>query len=140
MSGNEEIDDGLSDQQRFDAALGDLRVLAVLMATGSVIFAAVNWWIGTFGWIAAVSTASSTLLTASGLFRRSDRFAAITKVGFGFSGLAAPALAVAGIVLGAFGVSWGWALLAGAVLYFAFSLLGLEILERAAAAGVINRF
>lgn len=135
-----ELSDGLTGEQRFAAALGDLRVLAVAMAVGSLIFAAVNYWIGTLGWIAAASTASSTLLTSIGLLRRSDRFAAITKIGFGVSGLVAPVIAIVGLILGLLGYSWGWAVLIGAAVYFAFSLLGLEILERAADAGVINRF
>jgi hypothetical protein len=48
--------------------------------------------------------------------------------------------AVAGVVLGLLGFTWGWAILAGAVVYFGFSLLGLEIISRAEDTGVLARF
>lgn len=131
--------DELTNEQRREAAEGDLTVLAIIMVSGSAIFSGVNWWIGTLHWIAALSTVASTSLTAFGLHQRNDVIAALTKIGFGFMGLAAPVAGILGIILGLFGVLWGWALLAGAVLYFGFSVLGLEILERAAETGVIER-
>ena len=45
-----------------------------------------------------------------------------------------------GLILGLFGVTWGWAVLGGAVIYFGLSVLGLEIIERAETAGVITEF
>ena len=45
---------------------------------------------------------------------------------------------IAGIVFGVLGQTWGWALLAGAVVYFAFSVLGLEIIARAEETGVLQ--
>ena len=87
-----------------------------------------------------MATVSSTVATGLGLLRRNEAIAAFTKIGFGVSGLAAPAFGVLGLVLGFFGVAWGWALLGGAVLYFGFSVLGLEILDRAEKTGVIGRF
>ena len=136
----EEAEDGLTDDQRHDAAAGDLNLLAIMMLTGSTIFSATNWWIGSLGWIAAFATVSSTAATALGLLRRNEAIAAFAKIGFGVSGLAAPVFGIAGLVLGLFGVTWGWAVLAGAVLYFGFSVLGLEILERAEQTGVIDRY
>ena len=130
----------LTDEQRYGAAAGDMNLLAYLMVAGSTIFAVVNLVLGSFGWIAALVAVSSTAVTASGLLNRIEGVVAVTKVGFGISGLAAPVFGIAGLVLGLFGVSWGWALLAGAVLYFAFSVLGLEIIERAENAGVVGSF
>lgn len=132
--------DELSDEERRAAAAGDLNVLAVLMLAGSAGFAAVNLWLGSLGWIAALATVSSTAATSLGLLRRNEVIAAFVKIGFGVSGLAAPVFAVAGLVLGLLGYSWGWAVLGGAVLYFVFSLLGLEILDRAEATGAIARY
>ncbi len=132
------MEDPLTDEQRRVAAAGDLNVLAVLMLLGSTGFALANVWFGTLGWIAAAATIASALATSMGLLRRNDALAAMVKIGFGAGGLAAPILFVAGLVLGAFGIRWGWALAAGAVLYFGFSLLGLEILHRAEATGVID--
>ena len=115
-------------------------MLAILMLVGSSLFAAVNWWIGSLGWIAALATVSSTAATSLGLLRRNEAIAAFTKIGFGVSGLAAPVFGIAGVILGLFGFAWGWALLAGAILYFGFSVLGLEIIDRAEKSGVIGRF
>lgn len=136
----EEPADGLTEEQRHEAAAGDLNLLAYMMLIGSTIFAGVNFFLGSLGWIAALATVSSTALTTWGLVARNEKIAAFTKIGFGFSGLAAPAFGIAGLVLGLFGVPWGWPLLAGAILYFGFSVLGLEILDRAANAGVLGRF
>ena len=130
----------MTDEQRKIAASGDLRVLAVLMLLGSAIFAVVNFLLGSLGWIAALATVSSTAATSIGLLQRNEAIVAFTKIGFGVSGLAAPVCGIAGLVLGLFGVPWGWALLVGAILYFGFSLLGLEIIDRAEKAGVIGRF
>jgi len=131
----------LSDDELRDAAGGDLSVLAVLMLVGSVTFAALNMWAGTMGWIAAALAVSSTVVWSSGLLRRSPPIAAFVKIGFGFSGLAAPVVGIVGILLAVLGdFRWGWAVLAGAVLYFFFSLLGLEIIERAETTGAIERF
>ena len=130
----------LTPQQKADAAAGDVNILSTIMLIGSSVFAGVNWWLGTLGWIAAVATVLSTLTTSVGLWQRSDVAAAFVKVGFGVSGLVTPVLAIAGVVLGLFGITWGWALLAGALLYFAFSLLGLEIIERAHETGVVGKF
>jgi len=131
----------LSDDELRDAASGDLSVLAVLMLVGSVTFAALNMWAGTMGWIAAALAVSSTVVWSSGLLRRSPPIAAFVKIGFGFSGLAAPVVGIVGILLAVLGdFRWGWAVLAGAVLYFFFSLLGLEIIERAETTGAIERF
>jgi hypothetical protein len=134
------VTDELSDEERHAAAAGDLTVLAVLMFVGSAVFAAVNYWLGTLGWIAALATATSTAGTALGLLQRNPLIAAFTKIGFGVSGLATPVLAIAGVVLALFGVRWGWALAAGSLVYFGFSLLGLEILERAEDTGVIDEY
>jgi len=128
----------LSDEQLTEAAAGDLNVLAALMLVGSTTFALVNKWIGTMGWIAVALTIASTLTWSTGLFRRSAVIAAFVKIGFGFSGLAAPLVGIAGIVFGVLGQTWGWALLAGAVVYFAFSVLGLEIIARAEETGVLQ--
>ncbi len=132
--------DELSDEDRRLAAAGDLNVLAILMFVGSAAFAGLNFWIGTIGWIAALATATSTLGTAIGLLNRNEVIAAFVKIGFGVSGLAAPVFAVGGLVLGLFGFTWGWAVLGGAVLYFGFSLLGLEILRRAEETGAIDTY
>jgi len=132
--------DELTDDERRAAAAGDLNVLAMLMLAGSAGFAAVNLWLGSLGWIAALATVSSTAATSLGLLRRNEVIAAFVKIGFGVSGLAAPVFAVAGLVLGLLGYSWGWAVLGGAILYFVFSLLGLEILDRAESTGAIARY
>ena len=135
------MDRELTQDELRDAAGGDLSVLAVLMLVGSVSFAALNMWVGTMGWIAAALAVSSTLLWTTGLLRRSATIAAFVKIGFGFSGLAAPAVAIVGVLLALVGdYRWGWAVVAGAVVYFFFSLLGLEIIERAQETGAIGRF
>lgn len=135
------MDNELTDDELREAAGGDLTVLAVLMLVGSVSFAALNMWVGTMGWIAAALAVSSTLLWTTGLLRRSATIAAFVKIGFGFSGLAAPAVAVVGLLLALVGdYRWGWAVVAGAVVYFFFSLLGLEIIERAQETGALERF
>jgi len=135
------VDRELTQDELRDAAGGDLSVLAVLMLVGSVSFAALNMWVGTMGWIAAALAVSSTLLWTTGLLRRSATIAAFVKIGFGFSGLAAPAVAFVGVLLALVGdYRWGWAVVAGAVVYFFFSLLGLEIIERAQETGAIERF
>lgn len=128
----------LSDEERYAAAAGDVNVLAALMLVGSTIFALANRWIGTMGWIAVVLSVTSTLAWSLGLWRRSPITTSFVKIGFGFSGLAAPLFGIAGIAIGLFGYAWGWALLGGAVLYFGFSVLGLEIIERAHDTGVID--
>lgn len=128
----------LNDDELAAAAAGDLNILALGMAVGSVLFAVVNLWVGTMGWFAAALAVAGTLTWTIGLLRRSNTIAAFVKIGFGFSGLAAPIAALAGIGLGLAGFSWGWAVLAGAAMYFGFALLGLEILERAAETGVID--
>lgn len=130
----------LTDEQRRDAAAGDLNVLAVLMLIGSTVFALANQWIGTMSWIAVALSISSTLAWSLGLWRRSPITTSFVKIGFGFSGLLAPVVGIAGIIAGIAGLSWGWALLGGAVVYFAFSVLGLEIIERAHATGVVESF
>ena len=134
------MSDDLTDEERRAAAAGDLTVLAVLMLVGSTAFALVNVWLGTLGWIAALATISSTAATAFGLLQRNALIAAFTKIGFGVSGLVTPVLAVAGVVLALLDFRWGWALAAGSLVYFGFSLLGLEILERAQATGVIDEY
>ena len=135
------MDRELTQDELRDAAGGDLSVLAVLMLVGSVSFAALNMWVGTMGWIGAALAVSSTLLWTTGLLRRSATIAAFVKIGFGFSGLAAPAVAIVGVLLALVGdYRWGWAVVAGAVVYFFFSLLGLEIIERAQETGAIERF
>jgi len=131
----------LSADERREAAGGDLSVLAILMLVGSVVFAGLNLWVGTMGWIAAALAISSTLVWTVGLLRRSSPIAAFVKIGFGFSGLGAPVVALAGLLLALVGdYRWGWAVLAGAVVYFFFSLLGLEIIERAETTGALERF
>ena len=130
----------LTDQDLADAAAGDVNVLAALMLIGSSAFAAVNLWIGTMGWLAAVLSVASTLAWSLGLWRRSSVTTSFVKIGFGLGGLAAPVLGIAGIVIAVLGFAWGWAVLGGAVVYFGFSLLGLEIIERAYQNGVIEEF
>lgn len=132
--------ESLTDEQLRDAAAGDVNVLAILMLFGSTAFALVNRWIGTMNWIAVVLSISSTLAWSLGLWRRSPVTTSFVKIGFGFSGLAAPVIGVVGIVVALLGYSWGWALLGGAVVYFVFSVLGLEIIERAHDTGVIKRY
>ncbi len=110
------------------------------MLVGSSIFAVVNIWIGTMSWIAGVLSITSTLAWSLGLWRRSPVTTSFVKIGFGFSGLAAPVFGVLGIVAVVFGFTWGWAILGGAIVYFAFSLLGLEIIERAHDTGVIDTY
>ena len=132
--------ESLTDEQLRDAAAGDVNVLAILMLVGSTAFALVNRWIGTMSWIAVVLSVSSTLAWSLGLWRRSPVTTSFVKIGFGFSGLAAPLIGVVGIVVALLGYSWGWALLGGAVVYFVFSVLGLEIIERAHDTGVIKRY
>ena len=135
------MDRELTQDELRDAAGGDLSVLAILMLIGSVSFAALNMGVGTMGWIAAALAVSSTLLWTTGLLRRSATIAAFVKIGFGFSGLAAPAVAIVGVLLALVGdYRWGWAVVAGGVVYFFFSLLGLEIIERAQETGAIERF
>ncbi|MBT8240638.1 MAG: hypothetical protein KJN63_05370 [Acidimicrobiia bacterium] len=87
-----------------------------------------------------MSRESSALATTLGLLRRNDVIVAFVQVGFGISGLAAPIVAIAGLVLGLVGITWGWAVLGGAVIYFGLSVLGLEIIERAETAGVITKY
>jgi hypothetical protein len=132
--------DELSDEQRHVAAAGDLNVLAILTLVSSIGFALVSFWIGLIGWIAVAATVPSALATTAGLLSRNEVIAAFVKIGFGASGLAAPVFAVAGLVLGLFGISWGWAVLGGAVIYFGLSVLGLEIIQRAEDAGVIAEY
>lgn len=135
------MDRELTDDELRDAAAGDLSVLAVLMLVGSVSFAALNMWVGTMGWIAAALAVSSTLMWTTGLLRRNATIGAFVKIGFGFSGLAAPAVATVGLLLALVGdYRWGWAVVAGALVYFFFSLLGLEIIERAQNTGALERF
>jgi len=75
------------------------------------------------------------------LLRRSPTIAAFVKIGFGYSGLAAPLVAIAGVLFALLGgYRWGWAIVAAAVVYFFFALLGLEIIERAQNTGAIERF
>lgn len=130
----------LTDEERRAAAASDVNVLAILMLVGSAVFALVNLWIGTMSWIAAVLSITSTLAWSLGLWRRSPVTTSFVKIGFGFSGLAAPVFGLLGIVAGIIGFTWGWALLGGAIVYFAFSLLGLEIIERAHDTGVIESY
>ena len=135
------MDRELTDDELRNAASGDLTVLAVLMLVGSVSFAALNLWVGTMGWVAAALAVSSTTLWTTGLLRRSATIGAFVKIGFGFSGLAAPAVALVGVLLALVGgYRWGWAVVAGALVYFFFSLLGLEIIERAQNTGALERF
>ncbi len=131
--------EGLSDEQRREAAEGDLNVLAILMFVSSTGFALLNRWIGIIGWIAVAATVSSAVATTLGLLRRNEVMAAFIKIGFGVSGLAAPVVAVVGLVLGLFGITWGWAVLGAGVIYLGLSVLGLEIIQRAEDAGVIAK-
>ncbi len=110
------------------------------MLVGSSVFSIVNFWIGTMGWIAVALSITSTLAWSLGLWRRSPVTTSFVKIGFGVSGLVAPVFGLAGIVIGLIGHTWGWALLGGAVVYFVFSVLGLEIIDRAHEAGVIEKF
>lgn len=130
----------LTDEQRRLAAEGDLNVLAVLMLVGSTAFALLNRWLGTMNWISVGLSISSTLAWSLGLWRRSPVITSFVKIGFGFSGLVAPVVGVAGLVIGIVGYSWGWAVLGAAVVYLAFSLLGLEIIERAHDTGAVERY
>jgi hypothetical protein len=130
----------LSDEQRREAAASDVNVLAILMLVGSSGFSFVNLWIGTMSWIAVVLSIMSTLAWSLGLWRRSPATTSFIKIGFGFSGLAAPVFGLVGIVAGIIGFTWGWALLGGAIVYFAFSVLGLEIIKRAHDTGVIESY
>lgn len=131
----------LTDEQRRDAAAGDVNVLAILMLVGSTVFALANRWIGTMSWIAVALSITSTMAWSLGLWRRSPVTTSFVKIGFGFSGLAAPVFGIAGFVAALiFGFTWGWALVGGAVFYFVFSLLGLEIIERAHETGVIDTY
>ena len=131
----------LTDDERREAAAGDLTVLAILMLVGSVLFTALNMWIGTMGWIAGALAVSSTLIWSTGLLRRSPTIAAFVKIGFGYSGLMAPLVAIAGVLFAVLGdYSWGWAVVAGAVVYFFFAVLGLEIIERAQNTGALETF
>lgn len=132
--------EALSDEELFEAAASDVNILAVLMLVGSTAFALANRWIGTMSWLAVALSISSTLAWSLGLWRRSPVTTSFVKIGFGFSGLAAPLFAIAGIAAVMFGFSWGWALIGGAVVYFVFSVLGLEIIARAHDTGVIARF
>lgn len=132
--------DSLTDEERRAAAAGDVNVLAILMLVGSTVFALVNRWIGTMSWIAVALSVTSTLAWSLGLWRRSPVTTSFVKIGFGFSGLAAPVFGLAGIAIGLFGYTWGWALLGGAIVYFVFSILGLEIIERAHETGVIKSY
>jgi len=134
------VADDLTDEQRRAAAAGDLNVLAALMLVGSLVFALANRWLGTMNWLAVALSVSSTLAWSLGLWRRSSVTASFAQIGFGVSGLVAPAVGIAGVIIGVVGYSWGWALLGGAVVYFAFSVLGLEILERAHDTGVIDPY
>lgn len=128
----------LSDAEYAQAAAGDLNVLAVLMLVGSIGISLINKAIGTMSWIAVALAIASTLTWSVGLLRRSSTIAAFVKIGFGFSGLATPLVAATGLAIALFGPSWGWALVAGAIVYFALSVLGLEIIARAEEAGVID--
>ncbi len=112
----------------------------MLMLVGSTVFSLANVWIGTMSWIAFVLSITSTSAWSLGLWRRSPVTTSFVKIGFGFGGLAAPIFGLAGIVAGIIGYSWGWALLGGAALYLAFSVLGLEIIERAHDTGAIKRY
>ena len=134
------MSDGLTDDERREAAAGDLVVLGILMFVGSTAFALANWWLGTIGWIAVAATVPTSLGTALGLIQRNEVIAAFVKIGFGVSGLAAPLIGLAGFVIALFGYRWGWAVLGAAVIYFGFSVLGLEIIRRAEDAGAIAEY
>lgn len=134
------MSDELTDEQRRLAAAGDLNVLALLMLVGSTLFALANRWIGTMNWLAVALSISSTLAWSLGLWRRSPITTSFVKIGFGVSGLVAPVVGLAGVVAGVAGLGWGWALLGAALVYLAFSVLGLEIIERAHATGVVESY
>ena len=134
------VTESLTDEQRRDAAAGDVNVLAVLMLVGSSVFSLANVGLGTMSWIAAILSVTSTMAWSLGLWRRSAVTTSFVKIGFGMSGLAAPVIGVAGIIAGVMGFAWGWAVLGGAVVYFGFSVLGLEIIERAYETGVIDPY
>lgn len=133
-------DPELTEDQRRAAASQDLNILAVMMLVGGLGFALANLAIGTFGWIAAALSIVSTATWASGLWQRSSPVTAFVKIGFGFGGLAAPLVGLVGVVVGIAGYAWGWAVVVAAVLYLGFSVLGLAIIERAEAAGVVETF
>lgn len=130
----------LTDEQRYDAAASDLNVLAGLTFIVTTGFALANLWFGTMGWIAVALAVSSALGTSLGLIQRNEVMAAFVKIGFGVSGIATPVLVIVGVALGAFGVDFGWAIAGGALIYFALSVLGLAILERAETAGVLTPY
>jgi len=134
------VGDDLTEEQRREAAAGDVNVLAALMLLGSTAFGLANRWIGTMSWLAVALSISSTLAWSLGLWRRSPVTTSFVKIGFGIGGLAAPVFGVLGIVALAFGYGWGWAVIGGSGVYFGFSLLGLEIIERAYATGVIEGY
>jgi hypothetical protein len=134
------VSEELTDEQRRLAAAGDLNVLALLMLVGSTLFALANRWIGTMNWLAVALSISSTLAWSLGLWRRSPITTSFVKIGFGVSGLVAPVVGIAGVVAGVAGFGWGWALLGAALVYLAFSVLGLEIIERAHATGVVESY
>jgi protein-S-isoprenylcysteine O-methyltransferase Ste14 len=134
------VADELSDEQRREAAAGDVNVLAILMLLGSAGFGLVNRWIGTMSWLAVALSVLSTTAWSLGLWRRSPVTTSFVKIGFGFGGLAAPVFGILGVVAVVFGFTWGWAVIGGALVYFAFSLLGLEIIERAYDTGVIDSY
>lgn len=132
--------DELTDEQIREAAAGDLNTLAVLMLVGSTAFALLNRWAGTMNWLGVALSISSTLAWSLGLWQRSPIITSFVEVGFGVSGLVAPVVGVAGIVAGVLGFAWGWALVAGAVVYVGFSVLGLEIIERAKDTGIVEPY
>ena len=74
----EEPADGLTDDQRHDAAAGDLNLLAYMMLIGSTIFAGVNFFLGSLGWIAALATVSGTAGTTFGLLQRNEAIIAVS--------------------------------------------------------------
>ena len=134
-----DVGEELSEDELRDAAAGDLSVLAVLMLVGTVVFVIVNLIVGTMGWIAAALAVSSTMVWTVGLLRRNAVIASFVKIGFGFSGLAAPLVVLGGIALALLGdLRWGWAVVGAALVYFFFSLLGLEIIDRAQRTGAIE--
>ena len=109
------------------------------MLVGTVVFVIVNLVIGTMGWIAAALAVSSTMVWTVGLLRRNAVIASFVKIGFGFSGLAAPLVVLGGIAIALLGdLRWGWAVVGAALVYFFFSLLGLEIIDRAQRTGAID--
>lgn len=138
-TGGEPDESELGDDELRLAAEGDLTVLAILMLVGSMLFTAINLWIGTMGWLAAALAVSSTMIWSVGLIRRSAVIATLVKIGFGFSGLAAPLVGLGGVAMAVLGdFAWGWAVVAAAVVYFFFSVLGLEIIDRAQHYGVVD--